>query len=64
MQRPAIAPEKVYAHDWREGDMCLFHNSGVLHSVVGAFKETDVRIFHQCNLAASTGEFWRRGRVE
>lgn len=54
LQRPAIAPEKVYAHDWKEGDMCLFHNQGVLHSVVGAFKETDVRIFHQCNLAASS----------
>jgi alpha-ketoglutarate-dependent taurine dioxygenase len=53
IQRPAIAPEKVYAHDWKEGDMCLFHNAGTLHSVVGAFKETDVRIFHQCNLAAS-----------
>lgn len=54
LQRPAVAPELVYAHDWKEGDLCLFHNQGVLHSVVGAFKPDEVRIFHQCNLAAST----------
>lgn len=56
LQRPAIAPEKVYAHDWSEGDLCIFHNQGVLHSVVGAFKADQVRVFHQCNLAASAGE--------
>ncbi|PWN52315.1 Clavaminate synthase-like protein [Violaceomyces palustris] len=53
LQRPAISPAKVYAHDWKEGDFCLFHNQGVLHSVVGAFKEEEIRMFHQCNLAAS-----------
>lgn len=36
-----------------EKDMVLFHNRGVLHTVVGAFKEDQVRAFHQCNLAAS-----------
>ncbi|KAH6661514.1 alpha-ketoglutarate dependent xanthine dioxygenase [Verticillium dahliae] len=35
LQRPGIAPEKVYAHDWEEGDFVIFHNRGVLHSVVG-----------------------------
>ncbi|KAF8655374.1 hypothetical protein AX16_003071 [Volvariella volvacea WC 439] len=53
MQRPAIAPELVYPHDWRENDLVLFHNRGVLHTVVGAFKPDQVRAFHQCNLAAS-----------
>jgi len=52
MQRPAIAPKYVYAHDWREGDLCLFHNRGVTHTVVGAFKEDQVRSFWQCNLAS------------
>ena len=33
--------------------MILFHNRGVLHSAVGAFKPDQVRAFHQCNLAAS-----------
>ncbi|KAG6852797.1 hypothetical protein C0991_009100 [Blastosporella zonata] len=53
MQRPAIAPQLVYPHDWREKDLVLFHNRGVLHSVVGAFTKDEVRAFHQCNLAAS-----------
>ncbi|WFC97286.1 hypothetical protein MBRA1_003952a, partial [Malassezia brasiliensis] len=55
LQRPAIAPEYVYPHDWEEGDLVLFHNRGVLHSVVGAFADDEVRIFRQCNLAASVG---------
>lgn len=53
MQRPAIAPKLVYPHDWAENDLVIFHNRGVLHSVVGAFTKTQVRKFHQCNLAAS-----------
>lgn len=52
MQRPAIAPKYVYPHDWKEGDLCLFHNRGTLHTVVGAFKEDQVRSFWQCNLAS------------
>ncbi|KAI1374513.1 Clavaminate synthase-like protein [Hypoxylon crocopeplum] len=53
LQRPGIAPNMVYAHDWEEGDFVLFHNRGVLHSVVGAFAEDEVRLFRQCNVAAS-----------
>lgn len=53
LQRPGIAPELVYAHDWEEGDLVLFNNHGVLHSVVGAFAPSEVRLFRQCNLAAS-----------
>ena len=53
LQRPGIAPKLVYAHDWEEGDFVLFHNRGLLHSVVGAFAEDEVRLFRQCNIAAS-----------
>lgn len=53
LQRPGIAPTLVYAHDWEAGDLVLFHNRGVLHSVVGAFAEEEVRLFRQCNVAAS-----------
>ncbi|GKV58045.1 taurine catabolism dioxygenase [Collybia sordida] len=53
MQRPGIAPKLVYPHDWHENDLVLFHNRGVLHTVVGAFTPDQVRAFHQCNLAAS-----------
>lgn len=55
LQRPAISPQYVYAHDWEEGDLVLFNNQGVLHSVVGAFREDEVRLFRQCNMAASEG---------
>lgn len=53
LQRPAISPRYVYAHDWAEGDMVLFNNHGVLHSVVGTLRPEEVRVFRQCNLAAS-----------
>ncbi|KAK8065421.1 alpha-ketoglutarate dependent xanthine dioxygenase [Apiospora hydei] len=56
LQRPGIAPRRVYAHDWREGDLVLFHNRGVLHSVVGAFAEDEVRLLRQCNIAARPRE--------
>lgn len=55
LQRPGIAPELVYAHDWKKGDFVLFNNHGVLHSVVGAFQPEEVRLFRQCNMAASCG---------
>jgi alpha-ketoglutarate-dependent taurine dioxygenase len=55
LQRPGIAPARVYAHDWREGDCVLFHNRGVLHSVVGAFAPDEKRLFRQCNIAAAEG---------
>ncbi|KAK8849388.1 hypothetical protein IAR55_004720 [Kwoniella newhampshirensis] len=53
LQRPGISPELCYAQDWEEGDLVLFHNRGLLHSVVGAFTPDQLRMFHQCNLAAS-----------
>ncbi|CAI4212784.1 unnamed protein product [Parascedosporium putredinis] len=53
LQRPGIAPELVYAHDWQESDFVIFHNRGVLHSVVGAFAPDEVRLFRQCNIAGS-----------
>ncbi|KAJ4157969.1 uncharacterized protein LMH87_008517 [Akanthomyces muscarius] len=53
LQRPGIAPNMVYAHDWEEGDFVIFHNRGLIHSVVGAFAEDEVRMFRQCNIAGS-----------
>jgi len=53
LQRPSISPQFVYPHDWEENDLVLFHNRGVIHTVVGAFRPDEVRKFHQCNLAAS-----------
>ena len=53
LMRPAIAPDKVYAHPWQAGDLVIFNNRGVWHSVVGALKPSDHRVYHQCNLASS-----------
>ncbi|KAI8393618.1 uncharacterized protein BYT42DRAFT_591306 [Radiomyces spectabilis] len=55
LQRPAINPENIYAHEWKNGDMVIFHNRGVLHSVVGSLNDNDKRIFHQCNIASGEG---------
>jgi alpha-ketoglutarate-dependent taurine dioxygenase len=53
LMRPAIAPARVYAHPWRDGDLVIFHNRALWHSVVGALRPDDLRVYHQCNLAAS-----------
>ncbi|KAK1232111.1 hypothetical protein PQX77_004769 [Marasmius sp. AFHP31] len=53
MQRPGITPSLVYPHDWKEKDLLLWNNRGVMHSVVGHFEQGQVRLLHQCNLAAS-----------
>lgn len=55
LQRPGIAPPLVYGIDWEEGDLALFNNRGVLHTVTGSFLPSEVRIFRQCNMAASEG---------
>ncbi len=53
LMRPAIAPDRIYAHAWRDGDLVIFHNRAVWHSVVGSMRPDDLRVYHQCNLAAS-----------
>ena len=55
IMRVGIAPKLVYAHDWSAGDLVIFNNRGVWHSVVGTLKASDKRVFHQCNLAGSEG---------
>jgi len=55
LMRPAIAPSRVYAHPWEPGDLVIFNNRGLWHSVVGSLHPTDLRVYHQCNLAASEG---------
>jgi alpha-ketoglutarate-dependent taurine dioxygenase len=53
LMRPGIAPARVYPHAWRDGDLVIFHNRALWHTVVGSMRPDDVRIYHQCNLAAS-----------
>jgi alpha-ketoglutarate-dependent taurine dioxygenase len=35
MQREIYAAENIYAHRWEEGDLVIFHNRGVMHSITG-----------------------------
>lgn len=63
IQRPAIASQFVYPHDWEEGDCVLFNNQGVLHSVVGAFSPEEKRLFRQCNMASSEGVMGPDGKL-
>ncbi|VEU21737.1 DEKNAAC102319 [Brettanomyces naardenensis] len=50
--RPAISPKYVYAHAWNKGDLCIFHNRGVIHSVTGEMPAEEKRLMHQCNVAS------------
>ena len=63
LQRPAISPQYVYAHDWVQGDLVLFNNQGVTHSVVGAFSPEEKRLFRQCNMASSEGVMGPDGKL-
>jgi alpha-ketoglutarate-dependent taurine dioxygenase len=63
LQRPAISPQYVYPHDWVEGDLVLFNNQGVTHTVVGAFTPKEKRLFRQCNFASSEGVMGPDGKL-
>lgn len=51
--RPGIAPALVLTHDWAAGDLVLFSNRCVWHSVVGTLGPDERRVFHQCNLGGT-----------
>lgn len=57
MMRPALSPKNVLAHSWKQGDLVIFFNRGVWHSVTGELKGTqngvdEKRLMHQCNIAS------------
>ncbi|SGZ57807.1 CIC11C00000001470 [Sungouiella intermedia] len=57
LMRPAIAPQNILAHSWKQGDLVIFFNRGVWHSVTGEFKGInngvdEKRLMHQCNIAS------------
>lgn len=57
LMRPAISPKNVYAHDWEKGDLAIFFNRGVWHSVTGQFSPGEKRLMHQCNIASGQDPF-------
>ena len=57
LMRPAISPQRVLAHAWKKGDLVLFFNRGVWHSVTGELRGVkngvdEKRLMHQCNIAS------------
>ncbi|KAM0709082.1 hypothetical protein Q7P35_003118 [Cladosporium inversicolor] len=55
LQQRAYSPATVYAHRWREGDVVIFHNRGVMHSITGQLAHhPQRRLLWQCNMASLT----------
>lgn len=62
LTRRVYAPENIYAHRWQEGDLVIFHNRGVLHSITGELggppgdgdSDPEKRLFWQCTMASGT----------
>ncbi|ODV64729.1 Clavaminate synthase-like protein [Hyphopichia burtonii NRRL Y-1933] len=57
LMRPCISPSRVLAHSWSQGDLVIFYNRGVWHSVTGELKgvnngKDERRLMHQCNIAS------------
>jgi alpha-ketoglutarate-dependent taurine dioxygenase len=57
-QKKIYAAENIYAHRWQEGDVVIFHNRGVMHSITGQlakYKEEDKkRMLWQCTMTSTT----------
>ncbi|KAL1591490.1 hypothetical protein SLS60_011882 [Paraconiothyrium brasiliense] len=55
LQKKVYKPENVYAHAWQKGDLVMFHNRGVMHSISGQLAQYEERrLLWQCNMASST----------
>lgn len=57
MQKKIYQAENIYAHRWQEGDLVIFHNRGVMHSITGQLakykKEEDKkRLLWQCTMTS------------
>ncbi|RMZ25798.1 hypothetical protein D0859_10151 [Hortaea werneckii] len=52
-QSRVYTPENVYAHRWQKGDLVIFHNRGVMHSITGQLaRHPERRLLWQCNMAS------------
>ncbi|CAI7621547.1 hypothetical protein N7533_013140 [Penicillium manginii] len=59
MQRKIYAAENIYAHRWEEGDLVIFHNRGVMHSITGQLakykeEEDKKRMLWQCTMTSTS----------
>lgn len=57
MQKKIYAAENLYAHRWEEGDLVIFHNRGVMHSITGQLEkhapEEKKRLMWQCTMTSN-----------
>jgi hypothetical protein len=58
-QKKIYAAENIYAHRWQEGDVVIFHNRGVMHSITGQLakykeEEDKKRMLWQCTITSTT----------
>lgn len=59
LQKRIWAAENIYAHRWEEGDLVIFHNTGVMHSITGQLakhkdNEDQKRLLWQCTMTSRT----------
>ncbi|WYZ35462.1 hypothetical protein EsH8_X_000109 [Colletotrichum jinshuiense] len=58
-QKRIWSAENIYAHRWEEGDVVIFHNRGVMHSITGQLAqyrddEEKKRLMWQCTMTSGT----------
>jgi alpha-ketoglutarate-dependent taurine dioxygenase len=58
MQKKIWEAENIYAHRLQEGDLVIFHNRGVLHSITGQLDnnqddEEKKRLLWQCTMTST-----------
>jgi alpha-ketoglutarate-dependent taurine dioxygenase len=64
LQGEVYQPENVYAHKWEMGDLVMFHNRGVMHSISGQLAQyAERRLLWQCNMASNTPPEAYRGSL-
>lgn len=65
LQQRIYMAENIYAHRWEQGDLVIFHNRGVMHSITGQLSEykedpDKKRLLWQCTMTSTTPpEAWR-----
>ena len=57
MQKKVYSAGNIYPHRWAEGDLVIFHNRGVMHSITGQLSkhkqdEDKKRMLWQCTMTS------------
>ncbi|KAL5343443.1 putative dioxygenase [Aspergillus crustosus] len=53
LMSPVLSPENIYAHPHQEGDVIIWYNRALWHSITEFPESYGPRVMHQCNIAAS-----------